>query len=159
MSVNQSETRNLRSAIAGGLAAGTAYLGAMWLDSKLSSWPFNDLKLVGQMFTTRSPLWQLQGLAGHYGFSVIMALLYVRYGRQRLRGPGWLRGIIFLLMENVLLYPLGLVADRMHAGIKYGQLPPVLNRKTFFGQLIRHVAFGAVLGEVIRETRNAKRDA
>lgn len=131
---------------AAGLVAGGAFLGAMWLDNKLSSWQFNDLKLVGQVFTTRSPIWQVQGLAGHFGFSVVMAFLYARYVRARLPGPGWLRGIIFLQIENGVLYPATIVADKVHAGIKSGQLPPMINMKTFKGQVVRHIAFGATLG-------------
>ena len=149
----KSEIRNLKSAIPGGLAAGTAYLGAMWLDNKLSSWQFNDLKLVGQMFTTCSPFWQLQGLAGHYGFSVLMALAYARYAQHRLPGPGWLRGVLFLLFENVALYPAGLIVDRMHAGMKAGHLPPLLHPKTFAGQILRHIAFGTALGVICRNEK------
>jgi hypothetical protein len=135
------------------LVAGTAYLVAMWLDNKLSSWQFNDLKLVGQIFTTRSPIWQAQGLAGHYCFSVLMALFYTRYACERLPGPGWLRGITFLMIENTVLYPLALPADKLHAGIRAGQLPPLLHSKTFLGQVVRHIAFGVALGLC------AKRDA
>ncbi len=137
-------------AVGAGLAAGSAYLAAMWVDSKLSSHPFNDLKLVGQMVTTRSPWWQLQGLGGHYGFSVVMALLYARYARAVLPGPGWLKGIIFLNIENLALYPAGLLIDRYHAGVRVGELPRMMTWKTFWGQVIRHVAFGAVLGLLYR---------
>ena len=126
--------------------AGTAYLIAMWLDSKLSSHSFNDLKLVGQMFTTRRPHWLLLGLTGHYGFSVLMSLLYTSWTCPKLPGPRWLRGVLFLQIENLLLYPAGLVLDRFHAGIKQGQVPRMLNWKSFKGQVVRHVAFGAVLG-------------
>lgn len=137
---------DLETSIPAGLAAGTAYLGAMWLDNKLSSWEFDDLKLVGQLFTTKSPIWQLQALTGHYGFSITMATLYVRYARQRLPGPNWLRGILFMMIENTLLYPAAKVIDSFHAGMKAGQLPPLLNKKSFLGQITRHIAFGAVLG-------------
>lgn len=144
----QTESVDVPRAVGAGLAAGSAYLAATWADSKLSSHPFNDLKLVGQMVTTRSPWWQLQGLAGHYGFSVVMALLYARYGRVLLPGPGWLKGVLFLMLENVALYPLGLLIDRYHAGVKAGELAPMMTWKTFWGQVVRHVAFGAVLGMV-----------
>jgi hypothetical protein len=141
---------NLPVAVRRGLIAGTTYLGAMWLDNRLSSWRFNDLKLVGQMITTRSPLWQIQGVAGHYGFSVLMTLLYMRYARKCLPGPGWLRGVAFLMLENVALYPAGLILDRLHAGIVSGQLPPMLHGKTFLGQVVRHITFGATLGVLCR---------
>lgn len=142
----KSEVESPQAIVMAGLAAGSAFLGAMWLDNKLSSWKFNDLKLVGQVFTTRSPIWQVQGVAGHFGFSVVMAFLYARYVYPRLSGPGWLRGVIFLQIENAILYPATVAADKVHAGIKSGQVPPMINMKTFKGQIVRHIAFGATLG-------------
>jgi hypothetical protein len=133
-------------AIAAGIAAGTSFLGAMWLDNRLSSHEFNDLKLVGQIFTTKWPWWAVQGLTVHYFVSVVVALFYAKFVYPRLPGPGVLKGIIFLNIENVAFYPGALLADRLHAGIRGGQLPPLLNMKTFLGQVVRHIAFGAALG-------------
>ena len=144
------ESVDVPRAVGAGLAAGSAYLAAVWADSKLSSHPFNDLKLVGQMVTTRSPWWQMQGLAGHYGFSVVMALLYARYARAALPGPGWLKGIIFLNIENLALYPAGLLIDRYHAGVRAGELPRMMTWKTFAGQVVRHIVFGLTLGLLYR---------
>ena len=144
----QTEKVDVPRAVGAGLAAGSAYLAAMWADGKLNSHPFNDLKLVGQLFTTRSPWWQLQGLAGHYGFSVVMALVYARWARAALPGPGWLKGVLFLMLENVVLYPLGVPADLYHAGVRAGEVPRIMTWKTFWGQVVRHLAFGVVLGSV-----------
>jgi hypothetical protein len=146
----KAESVDVPRAVGAGLAAGSAYLAAAWADSRLSSHPFNDLKLVGQMVTTRSPWWQMQGLAGHYGFSVVMALLYARYARAALPGPGWLKGIIFLNIENLALYPAGLLIDRYHMGVRAGELPRMMTWKTFAGQVVRHVAFGLTLGLLYR---------
>ncbi|HKP53029.1 MAG TPA: hypothetical protein VJ183_10285 [Chloroflexia bacterium] len=149
---------NVGRALVASVAAGTGYLASTWLDSKLSSHPFNDLKLVGQIFTTKSPLWQMQGVVGHYGFSVIVAFTYAAWFYRSLPGPPWLRGLIFLQIENTSLYPLGLAigVDRLHAGIKRGQLPPLANMKTFKGQVVRHVAFGLMLGAIYRPKDGAK---
>lgn len=133
-------------AIAVSIAAGTSYLAAMWLDNTLSSHKFNDIKLVGQIFTTKWPWWLVQGLAGHYSFSMIVALFYAKFVYPRVPGPDVLRGILFLNAENLAFYPGGLLVDRLHAGIRSGQLPPLLNEKTFMGQVVRHIAYGAVLG-------------
>jgi hypothetical protein len=143
---------NINRALIAGVAAGSSYLASAWLDSKLNSHPFNDLKLVGQMFTTKSPSWQVQGVAGHYGFSAALSLTYAAWFHKRLPGPDWLRGITFLQLENASLYALALAVgfDRFHAGIKSGQLPPLANMKTFKGQVVRHVAFGLVLGTIYR---------
>jgi hypothetical protein len=132
------------------LGAGTAYLAAMWLDNRLSSQEFNDLKLVGQFFTTKWPWWIAQGLAGHYTFSMLMALVYARFFYSRLPLHPVLKGVIFLNLENALLYPLGPFIDRFHAGIKSGQLPPMATIKSFLGQVVRHIAFGFVLGLLYR---------
>lgn len=144
-------TEDIEAALPVALAAGTAYLGTMWADNKLSSWEFDDLKLVGQMFSTKSPLWQMQGLVGHYSFSIAMTAIYIRYAQERLPGPRWLRGVLFLMLENTLLYPAGLLIDRIHAGMKAGQLPPLLHKKSFLGQVVRHIAFGIVLGILVRK--------
>jgi hypothetical protein len=134
-----------RAAVAG-VAAGTAYLAVMWVDNRLSSHPFNDLKLVGQVFTTRRPWWVVQGVVGHYTFSVAMAVTYARIVYPQLPGPRVIKGIAFLNIENALLYPIAFIADRTHAGVRGGEIPPLLSRKTFLGQVVRHTAFGAVLG-------------
>ncbi len=141
---------DVERAVSAGLAAGTAFLATTFLDSKLSNYPFNDIKLVGQVFTTRSPIWQIQGLVGHYGFSVFMALLYARYAYRLLPGPGWLKGVLFLMIENNGLYPLAPLLDRMHAGEREGQLPKLMSLKSFVGQTWRHVAFGLVLGALYK---------
>lgn len=137
-------------ALAASLAAGSAYLASMWADSKLSSHPFNDLKLVGQVFTTKAPAWVIMGVGGHYSFSALMALLYAHSAYPRLPGPGWLRGLLFLQLENMLLYPGAALVEPHHAGIRSGQVPTLLSRKSFAGQVLRHVAFGLVLGLVYR---------
>ena len=144
------ESVDLERAVVSGLAAGTAFLATAYLDSKLSRYPYNDIKLVGQVFTTRSPFWQLQGLAGHYGFSIFMALLYARYGYRLLPGPRWLKGLLFLMIENNGLYPLAPLLDRVHAGQRKGELPPLMSLKSYVGQTWRHVAFGLVLGALYR---------
>ena len=146
------EKMNVPCALVAGLAAGTSYLACAWLDSKLSSHPFNDLKLVGQLFTTKSPAWQIQGISGHYGFSMVMSLAYAAWFYRRLPGPGWQKGFTFLQIENAVLYAAALAVgfDKFHAGIKRGKLPPLGNLKTFNGQVVRHIAFGIALGALYR---------
>jgi hypothetical protein len=87
--------------VAAGIASGTAYLAAMWVDNKLSSHSLNDLKLVGQVFTAKSPWWIIQGVVGHYALSVAMTLIYRRIAYARLPGPGVIKGVIFLNLERV----------------------------------------------------------
>ena len=53
---------NAGRAMTVGVVAGGAYLGAMWVDNRVSSHQFDDLKLVGQAFTTKSPWWVISGV-------------------------------------------------------------------------------------------------
>lgn len=137
---------DIAHAVRAGSVAGTAFLATTLLDSKLSNHPYNDLKLVGQMFTIKSPLWQIQGLLGHYAFAITMAVVYDRYARRMLPGPLWLKGVLFMQIENNVLYVLSPLVDKVHAGEREGTLPPLMNRKTYLGQALRHVSFGAALG-------------
>ncbi|MBF6613421.1 MAG: hypothetical protein IVW55_09875 [Chloroflexi bacterium] len=151
--MKQSEVDMERALFAGAVAA-TAFLATTWVDSQVSSHPYNDLKLVGQFFTTRSPAWIIQGVAGHYTFALLVSLLYARWGYNLLPGPGWLKGLIFLQIENSLIYPGAVIFDKVHAGVRSGQLPPLLSRKSFWGQLLRHVAFGLALGALYKPERD-----
>lgn len=139
---------DVNRALAAALAAGTAYQLTAWADSELSSHPFNDLKLVGQVLTTRSPTWIVLGLAGHYTLSIIMSMLYAGWAMKWLPGPGWLKGALFLQLENALLYPGAVFIEPIHAGMRSGQVPTVLSWKSFWGQVLRHLVFGLVLGLV-----------
>src|SRR4051794_32641473 len=148
--MHQSKVDPSRVASAG-LAAGTAYLASMWADNKLSSQRFNDLKLVGQAFTTKSPAWVIQGLLVHYGFSMVVAFLYASWGVLHMPGPRWLKGVLFLQLENAILYPGAGLLLPLHAGVKSGQVPSLFERKVIQGQLLRHVAFGLALGAIYEE--------
>jgi hypothetical protein len=145
----KSDHIDARRAVLASWAGATAFLATTFIESKLSSHPYNDIKLVGQMLTTRSPLWQIQGVVGHYGFATVMGLLYARYERM-LHGPGWLRGLLFMQIENTVLYPLGIIVDRFHRGEREGQLPPIMSRKSYQGQVLRHVAMGVVMGAMLK---------
>lgn len=140
-------------ALLASVAAGDAYLASMWLDNRLSSHPFNDIKLTGQILTTKSPAWQIMGLANHFSFSVAMSLVYAAVC-DRLPGPPWLRGVLFMQVENTVLYPLAGLLEPRHAGFKSGQLPTLFSRKSFQGQALRHLAFGLVLGTLYRPRRS-----
>lgn len=143
--MNKSDV-DINRLLASAASSGTAYLAAMWVDNKVSSHNFNDLKLVGQVFTTKQPFWIIQAIVAHYGFSVVVTMLYATWAYRRLPGPGWLKGLLFLQLENAALYPAAAIMDKFHAGMREGQLPPLLNWKSFWGQVLRHVAFGLTLG-------------
>ena len=135
------------------LVAGDSYLAAMWVDNRLSSHKFNDLKLVGQILTTKSPAWIIMGLVNHYGFSAVVSFIYARWAYRRLPGPRWLKGVLFMQIENALLYPGAAFLEPRHAGMRSGQVPTLFSWKSFWGQAVRHVAFGAALGALWKPKR------
>lgn len=138
-------------ALLASIVAGNAYLASMWLDNQLSTHPFNDLKLTGQLWTTKSPAWKVVGVANHFLFSIVVSMLYAAWGYKHLPGPRWLRGVLFLQLENTLLYPGAAILEPVHAGMKSGEVPTLLSLKSFLGQALRHVAFGLALGLVYRD--------
>jgi hypothetical protein len=146
----RSSSVDVDRALLASIAAGSAYLASTWVDSKLSSHPFNDLKLVGQILTIRSPNWVFMGLAAHYSMSALMSVVYSTLAYRKLPGPGWLKGILFLQIENTLLYPAAALLEPIHAGMKSGEVPTLFSWKTFRGQVVRHVVFGVTLGAIYR---------
>jgi hypothetical protein len=86
------------------------------------------------------------GLLAHTGFGTTLGLAYGALGRRALPGPNWARGVLMLMAENAALWPLAVVADRVHPSMRSGELPRLNTPIPFAQQLIRHVAFGAALG-------------
>lgn len=136
--------------IATALAAGSAYLAEMAVDMKLLDYPLNDVRMFGELFGRRRS-WPLVGGAMHYSFSIFLTYLYAAYARDRLPGPGWLRGLIFINIENGVLYPFAGLLDRFNPTIHNGAMPGVFTKTGFVNQLLRHAAFGLTLGSLLRK--------
>ena len=135
-----------RAALAGALGAG-AYLAEMAVDLALIDCPTNDLMLLGRPFSANPRVWPWLGGAIHFGNGVALAQLYGLVG-GRLPGPPWLRGVVFTLIENTLLWGLVPLFDRYHPAIRAGELPKMNRPVPFAQQVLRHIAYGAVLGAV-----------
>jgi len=140
---------DLRRAVVAGLAGSAAYLAEQYVDLKLLRYPGDDLKLLGMIATRRAPYWQLAGLANHFANGTALAVVYALLLRNRLPGSPVVRGLLMGQLENALLWPsVPLVIDRYHPAIKAGALPR-LNTPVYAAQaVLRHVAYGAVLGWV-----------
>ena len=67
---------------------------------------------------------------------------------RRLPGPPWLRGVLFTMIENALLWGAIPLFDRFHPSIRAGQLPKMNRPIPFLQQVLRHIAYGAALGIV-----------
>lgn len=135
-------------AAAAGAAASLVYLGVMYADMAITGSPSDDLLLVGRPLAADAGRARLLGFLGHMGFGTGMGLLYGGAVQRRLSGPSYVRGVTMMLAENALLWPLTFVADRFHPAMRDGQIPRLNAPIPCAQQIVRHVAFGAVLGSL-----------
>ncbi len=144
-------TRTLRGAVCGAVAA------AVWalqqpLDKLLFSSRYDDVELLGRA-VTRGEGWYPAGLALHMQNGAVFGAVYANLAPiLPLQAP--LRGPAFAMIEHLLVWPLGGVADRVHPA--RGQLPPLArNRRAFAQATWRHLLFGLVLGDLERRLNAA----
>ncbi len=128
-----------------GLLGSLAYSAEMWLDLRLVRYRFNDFTLLGRPFSSNPRIWLPVGATIHLINGMLVGRLYAGVERL-LPGPGWLRGVLFAQAENLLLWPLMLLVDRCHPGRRDGSLAPAFTLLSFCVAVLRHLAFGFVLG-------------
>ncbi len=132
---------------AAGLLGSLAYSAEMWLDLRLVRYRFNDFTLLGRPFSSSPRIWLPFGATLHLINGMLVGRLYAGVERL-LPGPGWLRGVLFAQAENALLWPLMLLVDRCHPGRRDGTLAPAFTLPSYLVAVLRHLAFGFVLGWV-----------
>jgi hypothetical protein len=148
-------TRTLRGAVCGAVAA------AVWalqepLDKRLFSCRYDDVEVLGRA-VTRGDGWYPAGLALHMQNGAVFGAVYANLAPVLPLAPA-LRGPAVAIVEHLLLWPLGGVADRVHPA--RGQLPVLAgNRRAFAQATWRHVLFGLVLGELERRLNAAPEPA
>lgn len=148
------DARRVGAGMLAGLAGGAAFAAVMKLDIAISGQPVDDFKLIGGFGPTRDR-WRASGPMIHAVNSVALGALYALVV-DHLRGPGWLRGLTFALIENTLLWPVIIVLDSVHPAIRAGELPPFHRPWPFVAENLRHAAYGLVLGALYeRLGRNA----
>lgn len=136
-----------RLAALAGAAGSGAYLAEMAIDLPLLDCPTDDLLLLGGLVTRDPRVWPLLGGAMHFANGIALAQLYAAV-QHRLPGPPWARGILFTLIENTLLWAIVPLFDRYHPAMREGKLPLMNRPIPFLQQVLRHIAYGAVLGIV-----------
>jgi hypothetical protein len=149
----EEERLNVGAATLAGVAAGLLYAGTMYAEIRLSGRKLNDLVLLGRPFTGNPENAALAGLPIHLLNSTGLALLYAAYGRRRLSGPPAVRGTIFTLIENVVLYPFAYFED-IHPAIKDGQVDRYWSLKSHLWTVPRHVVYGLTLGPLYERLRS-----
>lgn len=138
-----------RRAVIAGLAGSAAYLAEQYLDLKLLRFPGDDLKMLGMAATRDDPAWRVVGVATHFINGTVLALFYAAIVRNRLPGHPAMRGFMLGQIENAALWPLiPLIVDRYHPATRAGLLPHLHTRAYAAQAILRHIAYGAVLGWV-----------
>ncbi|MEX1157887.1 MAG: hypothetical protein WEC79_03025 [Thermomicrobiales bacterium] len=138
---------NRERAIAGGLAGlagGAAFAAFMKIDIAISGDAVDDFKLLGGFGPMRAH-WRVIGPLIHAFNSASLGVAYGHVDVWR-PSPGWLRGLVFALTENALLWPIIIVLDRVHPAIRSGTLPTFNRPWPFVAENLRHAAYGIVLG-------------
>jgi hypothetical protein len=145
-------THRSAAGIIAGLIAGFAFLVAMALDIALTRYKSNDLRLLSGMVPGGGRVWPILGTAMHMFNGALLGAVYAHV-EDRFSGPGWLKGTIFGLVENMVLWPIITVLDRIHPEIKRGTLSPFNRLVPFLQEIFRHIVYGAVLGWAYEQLR------
>lgn len=149
---NPSRSRNSDGALAG-LFGALAYLMEMGFDIAITRKRTNDLRLLAGLVPGGERFWPVLGTVIHFFNGAALGVIYARV-QQSLPGRGWLRGLLFAQIENLVLWPLMILIDRVNPAIKSGSLPVYNRPLPFLQEVPRHAAYGAVLGAVFqREER------
>lgn len=145
MDTRRSPGRRIAAGSAAGVAAAIAYAIVQEIDLRLVGNNADDLLLIGGLVTSDRREARTIGLAGHLAAGAALGTLYVTFGRERLPGPAWLRGVFFATVENTALYP-ALLLEGHHPAVRSGELDRYWSATSFAQSVPRHLVFGVVLG-------------
>jgi hypothetical protein len=144
----------LFSGAAAGIVAGAAYLITAGIDNKLSGQRLYDLQLLGRPFVTSRRKANALGALMHFSNSAALGALYGVVAEPHLPGPPMVKGLIFVSIEETVLYPLAAL-EPYHPAVKAGEIGPYWTWKSFLWNWPRHIAYGAILGWLFPRLRNA----
>lgn len=131
----------LRAAAAG--AAGTLVWSALEpIDKRVFRHDYSDVAMLGK-FVTRGRAWPVAGLALHVANGAMFGVAYGELRKRRKVGA-----LQAALAEHVVLFPLGLVVDRVHPARGGPGLARLFSLRAFGQATARHALFGAVLGRL-----------
>ena len=141
----QSIRRKASAGALAGMIASLAYAIEQEIDLRAFHHNADDLTLLGGLLTDDEQLRRSIGLATHLVNGSVAGVVYAAALHDRLPGSPAVRGIIFGVAENTLLYPLALLEDK-HPAFQQGILASYSTLTAFTQETLRHVVFGAVLG-------------
>ena len=131
--------------IMAGVAAGIAYLLMQAADLRIFKLHTDDTQLLGRVFSANPRRSRTIGTAIHFINAIGLAHVYALV-RHLLPGPSWLKGTFFALTEHTILWPISLLLDHYYSGRQDGTLARYNAVIPFIQGVLRHIAYGAVLG-------------
>ena len=131
----------------GGLAGSGAYAIMQAFDLKALDYPTDDFILVGSLVPVDDALVRPLGAVMHFGNGALLGIAYALVARDRLPGSPLVKGFTWTMFETFGLYPLALL-ENLHPAVRDGRLSSYLSGTGFAQQILRHIAFGVVLGPV-----------
>lgn len=135
-----------------GIAAAGAYMVEQAIDLRIFGHATDDRVLLGRLVTGNNDVARPLGLAMHLANGAIAGVIYVLVAEPVLPGPPLARGVTFIMVENCILYPLARF-EELHPAIRDGSLSSYWTPAGCAQQLLRHIAFGVVLGPVAARMR------
>ena len=130
----------MRGATAGALAA-AGWAASEPLLRRAFGTPYSDVRLIGRM-VTRGPAWPVAGVAVHVVNGAVFGAVFARLG-----GRGVRAGVLAAEAENLALWPLITVVDRIHPDRRERNWPRLAtSRRVALYEVTAHALFGALLG-------------
>jgi hypothetical protein len=144
---------SLLSGTIAGFVAGGAYLVVAGIDNRISGQRLYDLQLLARPFVRSRRRANALGAAIHAGNSAALGALYGVAIEPHIPGPGAVKGIIFVLIEGTVLYPI-LALERRHPAVREDEIGPYWTWKSFLWNWPRHFAYGMTLGWLYQKLRH-----
>ncbi|MBA2247169.1 MAG: hypothetical protein H0W23_03495 [Chloroflexia bacterium] len=137
----------MRDGAIAGLAGGAAMAVCQEIDMRVFRYPSDDFVLLGGVFGKNRGTSRRIGMVMHTVNSAAVGTVYGLTAANVSSLPGPVKGIVFALIENTVLYPL-LLAENRHPAIKSGLLVTYRSKTAFAQEVLRHIVFGAVTGAI-----------
>lgn len=130
--------------------ASSAYLTAMEIDMRLTGNRYSDLVFWGGYVSRRPRRQRFLGTALIFSVGSLVTAVYGTLLPLLPRWPGWLLGACFVQAENVARFPTAIPMSAVHPSVRSGELPPLWTWRYFWVEANRHIAFGLVMGFLMR---------
>jgi hypothetical protein len=146
----------VRGALAGTAAAG-AWAVAEPAVARLVRPPagYSDVRLLGPLIPGSGQRWRAAGLAAHLANGALFGAAFARAGAR-----GWRRGLAAAQAENLALWPVMALLDRVHPDRRSGAWPPLVrNRRVFAYEVAVHALFGMTFGALAGSGQRSKSES